>query len=114
MSTRRRRLVEAPTGQGRVYGDGAEIAKVRYELRVVQDMISLRAVGGHAEELPGLTDAAGRVWVLDGQRDLLGRTLILELADGRQIDFLARSGDPISGSYAILRSGGFRTPGQEE
>ena len=107
MSTlKRSRTLESLTGLGDVYRDDKQIAKVRYTIKVKQEIIISRSNSG-AQELPGLQDIRGTINVVSGESNLIdGTVLVLQLEDGRRWQFFATSGNPISGGYVVVNVSG--------
>jgi hypothetical protein len=102
MTTKRLRTLETPTGKGKVVKDGVPIADVTYTLLVKQEYLISKSLTGE-EELPGQKEISGQIRVIAGERDLMdGSILTLQLADDRQWQFFARSGDPVSGQYSAV------------
>ena len=93
MVSKRRQIVERPSGIGKIFKGETEIASGSYLLDV-----------GEAVETPGLREVRGRIKVLDGQTDLRGGKFILELTDGRRWEFLTTKGDAATGSYNVAMS----------
>jgi len=92
-SEKRSRRLESLTGIGDVYEDDRPIARVRFSLTITQG-------------LPGLKDIRGVITILDGDRHLVdGRTLVLQLRDGRRWEFFTLSGNFISGEYVVVGTG---------
>ena len=103
MVSKRRQIVERPSGIGKIFKDEQEIATASYLLDVGQTINSSRT-GTATIETPGVRDVGGRIKVLDGQTDLKGGKFILELTDGRRWEFLTTKGDAATGSYAVAMS----------
>ena len=75
-------LIERLSGTGPTRGkNGDLVGNAAYELRVYQELHQTRG-----ESVPGLKRIEGHVEGLDNFR-LLGKTLTLELVDGRRLDF---------------------------
>jgi hypothetical protein len=105
MNTRRQN-VETPNGSGKVFKNDIEVATVRYSLRVIQEILISKSFA-ETSEVEGLQEITGNISVIDGERDLMGDSpYILHLADGRKWEFLATSGNPISGEFRAVNSGG--------
>ena len=104
MVSKRRQIVERPSGIGKIFKDDQEIATASYLLDVGQTINITRTVS-ETIETPGVLDARGRIKMLDGQIDLRGEKFILELTDGRRWEFLATKGDPDTGTYSVVRGG---------
>jgi hypothetical protein len=102
---KRLRTLGKLTGVGIVYKDDQQIARVRYSLRVTQQIIILKSDSG-IQEIPGLKDIKGVLTVLAGERRLANRsTMVLQLSDGHLWEFIAESGNFISGEYAVVGTG---------
>ena len=104
-SEKRSRTLETLTGMGHIYeGDGL-IAKVRFSLTVTRERNSSGPSSG-TEQPPHLKDIRGVITILAGERHLVdGSTYLLELNDGRQWEFIAHSGNFISGEYVAIGTG---------
>ncbi len=103
MPTQRRfRTVETLTGIGRVFREDAWLATVDYSITVQQEMIVSKSLSG-SQELPGLQEIRGVLRVLEGKANLAdGSPLVLHLSDGREWEFFATRGNPISGEYLAV------------
>ena len=93
MVSKKRQIVERPSGIGKIFKGDAEIASASYLLDV-----------GEAIETPGLREVRGRIKVLGGETDLRVGKFILELTDGRRWEFLTTKGAAATGSYAVAMS----------
>lgn len=97
-SEKRSRTLETLTGTGHVYEGDRLISKVRFSLTVTRQMDG----SGPAH----LKDIRGVITILAGERHLAGgSTLVLRLADGSQWEFIAQSGNFISGEYVAIGTG---------
>ena len=104
MVSKKRQIVERPSGIGKIFKDEQEIATASYLLDVGQTINITRTVS-ETIETPGVLDARGRIKVLDGQIDLRGSKFMLELTDGRRWEFFATKGDPDTGTYSVVIGG---------
>ena len=93
MVSKRRQIVERPSGIGKIFKGETEIASASYLLDV-----------GEAVGIPGVREVRGRIKVLGGETDLRGVKFILELTDGRRWEFLTTKGDAATGNYAVAMS----------
>jgi hypothetical protein len=84
------RLVESLDGRGRLFDGPAPLGEVTYSLRIYQSFID-----GQPSLGSGQATLSGRNFF-----DLMGRTVTLEISDGRRISVLtSRLGaDSVSGS----------------
>ena len=105
MASQRRQIVERPSGIGKIFKDETEIAKATYLLDVGLTINISRTGLAKTIETPGVRDVRGRIHVLGGQIDLRDGKFILELTDGRRWEFFATEGDPVNGTYSVVRGG---------
>ncbi len=90
---------------GDIYGGDGIIAKVRFSLNITRQRNGSRSSSG-TEEPPHLKDIRGVITILAGDRHLVeGSTLVLQLADGSQWEFVVQSGNFISGEYVAIGTG---------
>jgi hypothetical protein len=87
MSDTYHRTLETPWGEGRILDAGRSPARVRYRLRVAQQMFT-GADGG--ADVVGPRGTTGGIEVVDGGPLEDGREYRLELADGRRMQVLVR------------------------
>lgn len=107
MVTRKKRTLENPTGLGEVWEANKKIAKVRYNLSVQQEILIQETFGSN-QELEGHKMTTGSIFVLEGERNLIGKNrLVLHMQDGRKVDFLIKSIYSSSGSYQVQQAGDF-------
>jgi len=96
MLSKKRQVVERPSGTGKIFKNNLVIATATYLLDVVQTTRS---------KLPDMREVRGKLKVVDGKADLREGIFILELTDGRRWEFFATKGDPETGSYTVVRGG---------
>ena len=90
---------------GDVYNGDGLLARVRFSLTVTRQSNHSGPSSG-AEEPPHLQDIRGVITILAGERHLVeGSTLLLQLGDGRQWEFVVQSGNFISGEYVAVGTG---------
>jgi len=104
MLSKKRQVVERPSGTGKIFKNNREIGTATYLLDVVQTIRPKRPYGD-SNEVPGLREVRGQLKVADGQVDLREGIFILELTDGRRWEFFATNGDPVTGNYTVVRGG---------
>jgi hypothetical protein len=113
MTMKESRRIDRLTGKGIVLDNEVEISKVKYQLDINQEFIIMRTNQG-ISKVPEYQDICGHIHVVKGERNLTdGKMLILQIEDGRKVDFFAKSGNPVSGSYEIVVSGDFKDPEDE-
>jgi hypothetical protein len=106
MCAKERSIEDRLTGRGTVRRGEDKLAEVRYTLHVLQEYNVSRTFGG-TSRVPGMKDVSGLITVISGEHMLTGKGMLtLELEDGRQWDFLPTSGDPVTGIYEVVASGG--------
>ena len=82
-------LLEELSGVGTVYRESGELVEqMEYRLKLYQEMLSAGTT-----EVPGLQQIVGSVPGGDEVFGLIGEDLILELEDGRRLDFFVQSMD---------------------
>ena len=87
MSTTRK-ILETPSGIGKVYNDEREVAKVDYKLIISQQFSETITSDGRSA-VPGLKDITGQFKIILGSYlSVDGTVLNLHLADGRQWKFI--------------------------
>ncbi len=103
MATQRTsKTLETLKGIGAVYREDKWIASVNYSITITQEIIISRSVSG-SQELPGVQEITGVLAVLEGESNLTdGTPMILHLVDGRQWEFFATRGNPVSGEYLAV------------
>ena len=106
MSRKRYRILESPSGMGKVYSGDEPIAEVGYSLRVTQGVIISKAKSG-TSELPVQRDISGQIQVINekvikGFMD--GSILTLHLADGRKWKFIIKATGLKSGEYQVVNA----------
>ena len=78
------KTLESLSGIGHVCKGGQRVAKVRYELQTTQSVHVFQSINGAINEVPGLKDGSGRLWVIDaGSIWPLDEEMALLLEDGR-------------------------------
>jgi hypothetical protein len=104
-SEKRSRTLETLTGIGQVHEGDRLIAQVRFSLTVTRERNNSGASSG-AKDRPHLKDIRGVITILAGERHLAeGSTLVLQLADGSEWEFITQSGNFISGEYVAVGTG---------
>jgi hypothetical protein len=87
MSTTRK-ILETPSGIGKVYKDAQELAKVDYKLTISQQFTETITSEGRST-VPGLKEITGQFKIILGSYlSIDGTVLNLHLADGRQWKFI--------------------------
>ena len=99
--------VENPRGVGEVFDKDRLIARVRYNLDVIQEEPLVDPSEAY-HVTSSLESAVGRLTVIDKGRTLRGvNTLTLHLQDRRKLDFYWLKIDPILPQYSIISKGNF-------
>ncbi len=107
MTSPRYKTIDTVEGVGEVLSRGKCIAEVEYTLRTRQELTSAEA----RQEGRKLVD--GHITIKEGERQLRGMgPLVLRMADGREVTFLADLGNPLTGAFTIKVSGSIRMPKQ--
>lgn len=102
MNRKKRQLLETINGHGDIYEGDKPISVVAYSIQIFQDM---HLVGN--QRIPGMKDILGNFALIDGERDLVGKSdLVLHLEDGRQWKCIISRGDFIKGNYRALNAAG--------
>ena len=85
------RVLEKPTGRGRLVGPGME-ASVSYSLRVTEQVYDTGSRDDPNETIPGQKNATGQVMFADPRQEPVlpseADDLVLHLADGRKLRVL--------------------------
>lgn len=104
MSRQYQKEIERPSGRGQLFDGAQHVADVSYRLLVTQTVHVSRMLDSSTQETEGLRSISGRIDVPDTYT-LLGRELVLHMADGRALNVLLRNdrGD-------VLGNGDFFTP----
>jgi hypothetical protein len=100
------RTVEVTAGTGDVLLGGHPVARVEYRLQREQGMFLSETFGGSIP-IPGFRSMTGTVTVVSGtiQPD---EPLMLQLDDGRALEFVARDGNYYKRSYRVVPAGEIR------
>jgi hypothetical protein len=99
--------VENPRGLGEVFDKERLIARVRYNLDVIQEE-PLIAPWETYQGADCLESVIGKIMVIDKGRTLRGvNTLTLRLQDSRKLDFYWQKADPAHSKYSITSRGNF-------
>jgi hypothetical protein len=113
MTEKEIKQIDKIIGKGVVFDGENELSKVEYSLDIFQEFIIMRSNEG-VTKTPSYKQIRGFLQVIDGERNLIGgEILILQLDDGRKLDFFAKSGNPVTMSYEIVVSGGFKKSNEE-
>ena len=104
--SKKRKLLETLNGMGRVFSGDEHISDVRYSLQIFQEYLISQSFSG-TDEIPGHKEIVGQIAVISGERNLIHRNnLTLHLEDNSKWAFFASKGDPISGNYRVVHTGG--------
>ncbi len=96
MVSKRRQIVERPSGTGKIFKDEQVIAKAVYLLDVFQAPI----IAGTPPDVGGQINLVG-----EQKPDLRDGKYILELTDGRRWEFYTARGNLATGNYTVVMRG---------
>ena len=99
--------VENPRGVGEVFDKDRLIARVKYNLDVIEEEPLIDPSEAY-HGLNSLESAVGRITIIDKGKKLHGvNTLTLHLEDNRKLDFSWLKIDPVHSKYSIISDGKF-------
>lgn len=101
-----RKVIESPSGVGKVYKDSKELARVNYCLEVSQEFIENMSQDGQST-ISSLKIITGQFKIVEGMYiPIDGAVLTLHLADGRKWDFFFHRLNTVGIYSAITAPGG--------
>jgi len=102
------KTIQALQGSGEVLFHGEPVASVEYSLREEQGTFVSETFGGSIS-VPGFRTISGSIVLLSGAIPA-DRQLVLQLADGRELDFVARDPNYYRKSYRLVAASEVRDP----
>lgn len=101
MSKRTKSRIESISGIGKVFDGEQEISTVNYQIYIDQYVDHILTTDGY-DRVSGAKQIHGRLQVIEGERNLAGNGLTLELSDGRKWEFSVKSQNPFAGHVEVL------------
>lgn len=99
--------VENPRGIGEVFDKGRLVARVSYNLDVLQEEILHRSPDT-SEAAENSESAIGNITIIEKGKKLKGTNILtLHLKDNRKLDFLWQKTHPLQPKYSVRSSGIF-------
>lgn len=87
-------VLERLRGTGTITDGDTEVIRCSYQIQV--------------ERVSGLKNVGGSIQTKSIAVDLVGKTLQLNLSDGRKLQFFVTRADPMTGKYSIRGTGELR------
>jgi hypothetical protein len=91
-------IIKTDYGNGKLFEESRFIDDVTYHYKITQEFIVYESNNGK-EKIPGLKDVAGSIQLIHNREDILGKNLILFLADNTKWNIVTFNGDFIDRHY---------------